>query len=243
MKNLVKVVFATFFACNAWVVHGQYAIGDMDLDRDLATWYDHAMKTENLPVLEGTFYPLPHITSKEGPYFKSNRWAEGSVVLAGEKYENLFLLYNVFDDLLILRNMALKDARIESMLPNQKKVEAFNIHGHQFVRLTEPLVPRNGIGFYELFFDGDSIDFFIKKTKIELLQDRKVVFKNEDQFFFYDGQQFVKYKSKKSIYRHFPEIKAKLKPKGSFLNMNLKNNEREGMWTWLNYADGLLSEE
>lgn len=243
MKNLVKVVLAAFFACNACGVHGQYLVGDMDLDQDLANWYDHAVKTENLPVLEGSFYSLPHITSKQGPYFISNRWAEGSVVLDGEKYENLFLLYNVFDDLLIFRNMALKDSRIESMLPNQEKIEAFSVHDYQFVRLTAPLVPPSGTGFYELFFDGDSIDFFIKRTKIEFLQDRKVIFKNEDQFFFYDGQQFVKYRSKKSIYRHFPEIKTKLKSKSNFLNMNLKNNEREGMWSWLNYADGLLSEE
>ncbi|SMD32275.1 hypothetical protein SAMN04488029_0618 [Reichenbachiella faecimaris] len=243
MNKLLQVALATFLFLQVSNALGQYAVGDLNLDGDIAAWYDQSVGYKNVPVLEGSFYPLPYIASKQSPYLESNKWSEGQLTFAGEQYNGLYLLYNTYHDLLIIRNRAVQISAIEPTLLNQHKVDEFVIHGHQFIHLKDSVAPGHAPGFYELFFDGQSIDFYIKRIKNEYIKGREIVFQDEDRYFLFDGQQFIKYKGKKSMYKCFPEIKAQMKSYSKSLYMNLKKNQEEGMLTWLAYGDQLLTEK
>lgn len=238
---MLKVVCTTFFIVSSYLAFGQYAVGDLNLDGDIASWYDGAIGEKNIPVLEGTHYLLPDLVLKYSPYFISNKWEVGQLTFDGENYENMYLLYNINEDVLIIRNMVLQNSMIEATLLNQAKVDEFEIHGHEFVHLWDSLVPSPG--YYELFFDGEIIDFYIKRIKNEYVNNSQVEFKDEDRYYFFDGDSFVKYKGKKSLYKHYPEIKTELKNYVRTLSVNLKSGEEKGMREWLTYADKLLNEE
>ncbi|WP_456458636.1 hypothetical protein [Reichenbachiella sp.] len=240
MSKLKYFLFTAFWVVNQVDLSAQYTTNGLDLDGGMAAWYDAAIGQEKSPVLEGTFYKLEHAALDKNPYFKGAHWANGHLTFNGQAYNQVSLLYNAFRDLLLIRNTALQLSSIEPTLLNQQKVDGFTIHNRQFVHLRDSLAPSHGPGFYEKFYDGDSIQFYIKRIKNEYIRSNKVEFVDEDRFYLFDGQTYIKFASKNTLYKTFPEIKAELKAYGSSLKTNLKRGDEEGVLKLLMYCDNLL---
>ncbi|MEP2023285.1 hypothetical protein [Reichenbachiella sp.] len=221
----------------------QYDTKGLDLDGDLSAWYDEAVGYKNVPILEGSYYPLDYLALKKGPYFISSKWQQGHLKYSGETYDSVYLLYHVHKDVLIIRNIALQNVSIEPTLLNLDKVEAFTIQEHQFVHLKDSVLPSHGSGFYELYYDGQTINFYIKRVKNEYVRGEGIEFLNEDLYFLYDGEEYIRFKGVKSVYKRFPNIKSKLKAYKKPHFANFKRGEDSGMRKWLSYGDHLLTEK
>lgn len=234
------VTFVTFLVLTPRFLFGQYATTGLDLDGDIATWYDRMIGKQNAQVLEGTYYEIKYAALEHHQYFESVHWIDGELVFEGQYFANVSLLYNVFDDVLLIQNKALLLSSIEATLLNQDRVDGFTLAGHHFVNLRDSLSPTLGAGFYELLFDGANIDFYIKRSKSEFIRDNQLSFEYVDKYFLFDGNQFIRYNSKKDLFKHFSEEKNKMKAYGKTLKTNLKKGEEDGMIKWLEFCDNLL---
>lgn len=243
MNRIFQVVLATFVFLKVSNTQGQYAVDQLDLDGDLHAWYDGAIGDEHSAVLEGSYYALKNLALKDGPYFIDRRWGQGSLTFAGQSYDSASLLYHVSEDVLIVRNQAVSNAFLEPILPNQQKIDGFDIHGHQFVRLEGNEAPARSSGFYEIFFEGDSITFYIKRIKNEYVRGKTLEFVDEDRYYIFDGSDFTRYTGKRTMFKKYPQIKSEMKTYGRTLDVNLRNGEEKGMLKWLAYCDQLLSEK
>ncbi|WP_420582950.1 hypothetical protein [Reichenbachiella sp.] len=243
MSRLKYILFTALCVVSLGDLFAQYSTVGLDLDGDMAAWYDAAIGPGKSPILEGTFYKLEYTALDETPYFKGAHWAKGELQFNGQSYKGVSLLYNSFKDLLLIRNSALQYSSIQSTLLNQQKVDGFTIHKRQFVHLKDSLVPSYGDGFYEKFYEGDTIQFFIKRIKNEYVRSSKVEFLDEDKYFLFDGHKYVKYAGKNSLYKTFPDLKSSLKSYGSSLKTKLKRGEEEGMLQLLIHCDKLLMEK
>lgn len=243
MSKLKYFLVAALGVVSTRNLSAQYATNGLDLDGDISTWYDAALGQENSPVLEGTFYKLEYAALDKNPYFQGAQWAKSELQYNGQFYSQVSLLYNAYKDLLLIRNTTLQLSSIEPTLLNQQKVDGFMMHDREFVHLKDSLAPSYGPGFYEKFFTGDSISFFIKRIKNEYVRAKEIEFISEDLFFLFDGENYVKYTGKKSLYKNFPTLKTPLKTYGSQLKTRMHRGEEEGMLKLLNYCDELLTQK
>ena len=243
MSKLKYFLLATLWVVNLGEISAQYTTAGLDLDGDIVAWYDAAIGQERSTVLEGTFYKLENAALDKNPYFEGAHWTKGELQFNGQSYDQVSLLYNAFKDLLLIRNTALQLSTIEPTLLNQQKVDGFTIHGRQFVHLRDSLAPSFGPGYYEKFYDGDAISFYIKRIKNEYIRAKEIEFVDEDRYFLFDGQKYIKYSAKKSLYKTFPDLKAPLKAYGSSLKTKLKRGEEKDMIKLLTYCDKLLMEK
>ncbi|MEO9967440.1 MAG: hypothetical protein ABJF11_16700 [Reichenbachiella sp.] len=220
---------------------GQYETAGLDLDGDLSEWYDRALGLESAKIFEGSYYDIGSPYVEQNQYFKGGQWATGTVIFDGQKYDNVDMLYNSFQDQLVVRNIALHFSIAQPTLPNQARIDSFQIHGRRFVHLRGEQVPASGEGFYEHLFDGESIDFFVKRIKNEYIKSSELVYEEEDKHFLYYNGQYIKFSGKNSIYKLNPEHKTAMKKAGQKTIIRLRLGEEDDLILLLKQFDQLHS--
>ncbi len=109
-------------------------------------------------LYNGSLYPEYPFTFKEGsPFFLSDTWSTGSITYDHIPYNNIKMLYDNMKGVVIIED------NFYRMQLFEKKVNAFNIAGHSFIR-PENLTSDMPAGFYELLYDG-KIDVLKKEIK------------------------------------------------------------------------------
>lgn len=219
----------------------QYTTQGLDLDSDISTWYDLTVGIEHTKILEGSSYHLksPHL--EENEYYKSGEWTSGIVGFDGQEYKNLDLIYNSFRDELIIRNPVLHFSIAQPLLVNQQRIDYFQVYNRHFVHFKDAQPPPRGYGFYERLYDGRSLDFFAKRIKNDYIESGKFIYKEEDRYYLFYNGEYTRYKSKRTIYRLFPEQKAQLKKLK--LDTHLRRGGENNLLQLLKHCDQLVSEE
>lgn len=222
---------------------GQYATDQLDLDGDIMSWYDDAIGDEKSPVLEGSYFKLEGVNAKENQYFQSTQWAKGSLNFSGQMFEQVELLYNSHRDLLIIKNKALHYSTTQPTLLNQSKVSAFRIYDRDFVNLSSVLTKGEGTGYYEILFEGSMIQFYAKRKKNEYVRSGKLVYTPEDKYYILYNNDFLRYTSKKLLYKLFPSFKEQIKNKSKVFSTRLKDDEGKDVSALMEYCNQLITEQ
>ena len=242
---MIRIVYliVCLIGTSATDLIAQYTTQGLDLDGDISTWYDQTVGIEHTKILEGSSYHLrgPHL--EENEYYESGEWALGIVGFGGQEYRNLDLLYNSYKDELIIRNPVIHFSIAQPLLLNQQRIDYFQVYDRLFVQIREAPYPPRGAGFYERLYDGRSLSFFAKRIKNDYIESGKFLYKEEDRFYLlYDGQ-YTRYKSKRTIYRMFPEQKAQLRSLGKKLDTRLSRGGENNLLQLLEFCDQLVSEK
>lgn len=239
-------MFATTFAIlmgMAGHVVGQYAITELDLDGDLAAWYDQAIGVDNQKIFEGSYYDLGSPYVEQNQYFQSGQWTTGTISFDGQIYSDVELLYNSYKDEVIIRNQAIHFSIAQPTLLNQQRVEYFQIYDRWFIHLQDDVPPTSGAGFYERIFDSNTIDFYIKRVKNEYIKSGRLVYEEEDRYYISYQGDYTRFTGKKSLYQLLPNQKNKLKSYGKNLKTRIRQDGERDIIVLLKYCDSLLSEK
>jgi len=88
------------------------------------------------------------------------------VVVDGQTYNNIHIMYDMFGDVLVLR---FRDKRglFALIQLDKKRVESFTLYQHRFRKMTNPISPEASIahGYYDVLFDGKRITLVAKRRK------------------------------------------------------------------------------
>lgn len=219
----------------------QYAIGQLDLNSDIMSWYDQALSVDQSPVLEGTYFKLEGINSKENQYFQNAQWRRGSVTFACQTYSEVELLYNSHKDLLLIKNQALHFSVTQPTLLNQSKVSRFNILDRTFTKLPQSMTKSFEDGYYEILYEGYKIKFYSKRIKNEYVRSGKLVYLPEDRYYAYYNGEWVKYTNKNLLLNWFTEYKTEIKNRSKELYTRPKDDEGKDATELIKYCDQLIS--
>lgn len=190
-------------------VLAQYDIATLDLDGDLDTWYTETLGLENQDLFEGTVYLLPRLSPYTHYFYESERWVNGEMAFDGRLYRDIEMIYDLVDDVLVIRNPNFYVADFNGLRVKQSLVSQFKIGDTKFVRLEDD-APA-GAGFYHLLYESDVINVYIKHKKVQEHAVRYVTFTEVDDYYFeYQGNYFT-YIGASSLYKGFPEQEKELK--------------------------------
>ena len=118
------MLFFVFYSLTYGQSQGQYKIGNLDLDEKLNVWYDSIVGLEHTSLIDGSFYPFRTKALKTHEYFVQDKWDLGTLIYKGQVFE-INMLYNVFQDLLIIQNTTNVQTMVEPLKLSQNLVSRF----------------------------------------------------------------------------------------------------------------------
>ena len=123
---------------------------------------------ENFDQLNGPDYMLLNgrqndllNSGNSHPYFNTDRYRPGSLVLNGESYDSITINYDIFDQQLTLRYPGNSGQDLQVVL-NREMIDHFQIDGLTFRLMS---FPETGSSFFQVLSSGDISCFLLwKKT-------------------------------------------------------------------------------
>lgn len=229
------IVFLFCFQATA-----QFSIDNLNLDGNIDKWYNEAVGYENLAFLEGAYYRIEPQNIQNHQFFKSLSWLNGTIAIDGRLFKDVKILYNTYKDVLLALNIGMEVHGVQSIKLNHYRVDSFLIEDAKFINLRGENLPGAGSGFYQKYYDGDKISFYIKRIKMKSSDVETVVYNNNDtKYVLYEGQYF-RFNGKKLLYTMFPDKKKRIKKyiKQSPARINRKTDD--GLYELMSYCDQLL---
>ncbi|UXP32419.1 hypothetical protein N6H18_00320 [Reichenbachiella agarivorans] len=228
-----------FMVLHSPTVRAQISVVDLNLNEGIETWYNQTIGREHTPIAEGTYYKIQSQTVLEHQFFESAAWKEGFLIIENQSFNDIRMLYNTFQDLLIVDNSGMYRSSYPALQPNQKKITQFTIGESLFLNL-QSQEPPYGKGFYQVVYQGDQIRLLAKRIKTSSVGPQSVEYDEADILFIQVGSSYYKFRNKKSLYDIFPAHKNDIKKfiKSNLTYMNLK--DETDLATVLDYCESLV---
>jgi hypothetical protein len=168
--------------------------------------YEKQLKGES-QLFNGGDYSRYVPLRDEHPYFLSNDWQEGSLVYDHQRYDNLWLQYDITTDQLLIENYHYSNT-IQLV---KEQVQAFALGNRNFIQLQHPSLTS---GYYELLYDGKTraIARHMKNFQKEIQSGQLYhKFLEKTAYFLLINEQYSTVTNKGSVLRLFGERKQAVK--------------------------------
>lgn len=165
----------------------------------------------NSSLYNGRMYPGYLVKLRGIPFFKTDKFNNGDLILNGMLYKDLPLMYDIIKDVVILQHYN----KVQKIQLPSEDVDRFSFSGHTFTRIEKDSALRNvpPAGFYELMYEGQ-VQLLAKRKKSlqEVRLDRVVEYEviEKNRYFIKKGSSYYAVKSPGSVLRVFKDRKKEL---------------------------------
>ena len=221
-------------------VSGQYTLDGFSLDGSVADWYDSKIGSSSSSLYEGTFYGRPRIAQVGHALFRELSWAAGTITFNGQYYDSVQIVYDILEDLVIIRNPNLSGLDQSYLKINQNLISSFSLHGVFFKKLKGATTPASGDGFYEMTYEGATLSLVVKRRKVEKFDGVQIELASMDEYYLFYQGSYIDYKGKKTLLQVFPNFK---KPIRIFLRNNqlrIKPGDDRQIISAIKYCEHLI---
>lgn len=197
--HLFIILFASF------VANAQSTVQD-----SIYKTYDKLVSLDNTSLFNGTEFTDPFLnTNGTFRYLGGFDYVKGSVVYKDQYFVDVLLKYDVYEDNLLTKsndNLSIFEVKL---IP--EFVSEFTLHKRHFVRMT--VFQKSE--FFELAYEGNSIDLFIKhklkKREKALKSGVQHSFKPINYYVFKHNESFIEVASINELRRALPKVKNQIK--------------------------------
>ena len=119
-------------------------------------------------------------------YFGEDYWEKGEITYEGQKFDSIFLMYDIYNDQIILEhfNSSGSISPIKLYNPN---VNSFYLQGHRFIRLGEDSISGLKEGFYDELYLGKNLSIYVQRqkqiAKVDQTNDLHEIFIDKNKYF------------------------------------------------------------
>ena len=172
--------------------------------------FDFYVGHTNAGVFDGVeYYEKYPVRNNKHKFFSSPNFQLGALIYKNEPYFQVPLKYDVYDDVLLARNPAVRTTSITAL--DSEKIRSFSIDSYRFIRLTESSEKGEELtGFFEILFE--------KNDLILLKKHRKKMFKKTENGVYYEFKDipwyvvayngvYIRLKNESSLFDLFPNSK------------------------------------
>lgn len=197
-------------------------------DKNLYSWLDDKVGLENTALHNGTEFINPYLLEDNAHrFFKSDTFTIGSITYNDQKFYNIPLKYDLYQDEVIVM-LSSKNGGENQLLLHTEKIKNFELHNSYF-----ELVNKNNdnskarSGFYELLSYGKHFKLYKKsKKKIKkLIKNKTVRYKFIEEkpiYYLQTGGEFFSVEKKKYLVSKYPALKEEL----SAFNWNTRDKKK-----------------
>jgi hypothetical protein len=221
-KSLLLIFLAVIF-CSGLQAQDNM-INQLDLSKDITTWYDDLLGIENTLLMEGALANYERKASRTHPYLNDYIWQLGNIVYRSQEFKSVPLLYNLEQDaLFILRKGGNSYENFVEL--NKALVSGFTVGNSRYVKL-DSMAPNNAPGFYELLYEGNQASFYARRVKKQDLNgDEDYQYKQLDDYYVLFEGQYYAVRNVGAVTRIFKENRKQIR---SFANtQRMRQLEKE----------------
>lgn len=152
MKKTILLVLLSILALNFLLnktLGAQPANSSEKEFYELKEHFDH-LNGPDYNLLNGRQYYLPY-SGNSHPYFNTDRYRPGSLLLNGEVYDSVTINYDIFDQQLILQYPGSISGHDLKVVLNRELIDYFKIDGLTFRFMS---FPETGNSFFQLVSSG-----------------------------------------------------------------------------------------
>jgi len=140
-------------------------------------------------LLNGRQFYLPYAGTSH-PYFNTDRYRPGSLLLNGEAYDSVTINYDIYDQQVILQVPDWISGPNDKIVLNREMIGCFQIDGRTFRLMS---FPETGTSFFQVLSSGEISCYLLWKKKLYrssssgnarlkyLKQSRRIYLQKEDQ--------------------------------------------------------------
>jgi hypothetical protein len=144
------------------------------------------------------------------PYYLTPRWTNGSVEYAHQIYKDVPLIYDIFTDKVIVKNLLTK----KPIQLIDENIKGFKIEKKAFTHLKETATNNIATGYYEVLYDGQS-KLFVKRKKTILEKvlagDYQITFEESSTIYVCINGSYSEVNSKKGLKKILKTKKKEIK--------------------------------
>ncbi len=206
-----RITTFLLFLSLAFGSRGQYALEGFSLSDTSGHWFDHQIGLQAQEIFTGVFVSLQDRPVIEEASWGEAIWTVGEVFYRGDLYRNVYLLYDLENDVLLTKNHLNSSYFNHSIRLNQEQIDWFRIGADRFVRrhFSDLKVPA---AFYHEIFSVESFAFYARRERIRKIETNAIRLEPDDSFYLSVRGDTYSVHNPASVYKLFPELKASLKP-------------------------------
>lgn len=198
---------------------------------------------KNSMLRTGRYYFTDYGGKKGHQFYVDDYWERGSVTYEGEVFDNIFLKYDIYGDIILVEHFNI-DGYPSPIQLYRPKVSSFTLMGHHFIWLEKDTISGLRTGFYDQMYKNDGLEVLVKRKK-EMVNATEINSVNEefavkDRFYIKKNEMIYRVKSNGSIAKVLKDRKKEVK---SFIKKNhfiFKINTDNQLVEVVKYYDSLL---
>ena len=175
----------------------------------LLAWYDQQVGADQIGLIEGTYFPIYYTKHESHQFFKDKNWTTGSVVINGQSYRDVTLMYELFEDVLLMRHPTNYQYHGQAIKLPSEKIDQFRIHGSLFRNIRNSEIGLKD-GFHQVLYEGATLEVLARRKKIQHI-DSEIEYVSEDQWLIVLDSSVINLKNKQSYYKQWPDWKVDIR--------------------------------
>ncbi len=206
----------------------------------------HQFMNVSNEILNGKEYGFYFFPSISSPLMPSKQMPTASIVIHGNKYENIMLQYDTFKDLAVyfdpknLINNSICPISINKYIIDEfnLKVEAEDLKFKYFEFPNDPKAKKRN-GFYEVIYDGHSKYLIHHKSDL-IVEGGRDIYKYRPVKYAINEGILYKFKGKRSLLKAFNDKSMELKKYIKTSKIKVRKARKKQIGSILEYYDSLL---
>jgi len=203
--------------------------------------YDRSLK-QNSFIFNGRIYNDVYGGLRGHPYFMEDYWETGRVTFKGQQFDSLYLMYEIYNDLLLL-NSYNNLGRVAPIELNSHDIQNFYLHDHSFVFLEADSSSVFPEGFYDAVYKGTSVSIYAKRKK-EIHKNMSAnglweELREADIYYLKKGNMYYRIRNNGSVVKVLEEHKKAVRTYIRKNNIDLKINSERGLVMIVSYFESL----
>jgi len=205
--------------------------------------YDHTIGRNSF-LYTGRVYYDDYGGIRGHQFFMEDYWSEGEIVYDGQRFDSVFLMYDIYNDQLLLEHFN-SGGMLSPIMLHNPKVGSFSIQGHFFIRIKEDTVTGMRESFYDELYTNDHLGIYVLRrkqvSKSNRINDFYEEFIERDRFYMKKGEVYHRIRRKKDILNILSERKKELR---KYLRANLflfRKNPENTLVAVAQYYESLIN--
>ena len=175
--------------------------------------YDEAIGRNSF-LYTGKNYYNRHDQVRGHQFFNDDYWEFGSVIFENQRFDSIYLKYDVFDDLLLVEHFS-SAGIMAAMQIHKPKVSGFELFGHRFFQIMDDSTAKIRPGFYDKLYDGNNVQLLCKWRK-EIVKNMSAgsymeEFLVKQRFYLVKGGEYFPVRNRSSLVKILEDQKKEIK--------------------------------
>lgn len=163
-------------------------------------WFDRIVGLENSGLINGQEYAIPFRGATTHPFYQFTDGTRGWVVYNKSRFSDVGLLYDIFNDNLVLKYQR-RDGFLSLIQLDKARIDSFNIYNHHFRKFDiSDAAARLAPGFYDVLYDSKTLSLVARRTKeTHIVSASRIDYDQADRYYFIDRGKWIRLGGRTSL--------------------------------------------